>query len=187
MGLDLDPFEDNLHGHVTNKCKLCLQTVVELVYEILFQYKWFKKFLFALAVARGGGKFKPKAKICPRNETSTSLPSAPSNVTEEKPDTLSSTSLETEQCAQPVAENKLTNEDGLSAVTLEIVGTREPSKDNECSFPDKRSSESIKSSSQLVTVEDAGSRDALQSEVAMCDSNSVWHSSIGMLSSEVET
>lgn len=142
---------------------------------------------FTLAVARGGGKFKPKAKTHPRNETSTSLPSAPSTATEEKPVTLSSTSLETEQYAQPVAENKLTNEDGLSVVTLEIVGTREPSKDNECSFPDKRSSESIKSSSQLVTGEDAGSRDALQSEVAMCDSNSVWHSSIGMLSSEVET
>ncbi|KAL4615834.1 hypothetical protein ACB092_07G155500 [Castanea dentata] len=155
LGLDLDPFEDNLHGHVTSK-------------------------------SRGGGKFKPKAKIHPRNETSTSLPSAPSTATEEKPVMLSSTSLETEQYAQPVAENKLTNEDGLSAVTLEIVGTREPSKDNECSFPDKRSSESIKSSSQLVMGEDAGSRDALQSEVAMCDSNSVWHSSIGMLSSEVD-
>ncbi|XP_075674341.1 uncharacterized protein LOC142643554 isoform X1 [Castanea sativa] len=155
LGLDLDPFEDNLHGHVTSK-------------------------------SRGGGKFKPKAKIHPRNETSTSLPSAPSTATEEKPVTLSSTSLETEQYAQPVAENKLTNEDGLSAVTLEIVGTREPSKDNECSFPDKRSSESIKSSSQLVMGEEAGSRDALQSDVAMCDSNSVWHSSIGMLSSEVD-
>ncbi|KAM4089137.1 hypothetical protein ACB094_07G126500 [Castanea mollissima] len=155
LGLDLDPFEDNLHGHVTSK-------------------------------SRGGGKFKPKAKIHPKNETSTSLPSAPSTAAEEKPVMLSSTSLETEQYAQPVAENKLTNEDGLSAVTLEIVGTREPSKDNECSFPDKRSSESIKSSSQLVMGEDAGSRDALQSEVAMCDSNSVWHSSIGMLSSEVD-
>lgn len=170
------------------------QINVSYAYELLlnlymkfYSSKWFKKFLFTLAVARGGGKFKPKAEICPRNETSTSLPSAPSNATEEKPVTLSSTSLETEQYAQPVAENKLTNEDGLSAVTLQIVGTREPSKDNECSFPDKRSSESIKSSSQLVTGEDAGSRDALQSEVAMCDSNSVWHSSIGMLSSEVET
>ena len=100
MGLELDPFEDNPHGHVTNKYKLCLQTVVELVYEILFQYKWFKKFLFTLAVARGGGNFNPKAKIRPRNETSTSLPSASSNATEEKPVTLSSTSLETEQYTQ---------------------------------------------------------------------------------------
>ena len=148
--------------------------------------KWFKRFVFTLAAARAGGKFQPRSKSHPRNEISKSLPSAPSNETEEKAVTLTSGGLDTAPYPQlVVAENKLTIVDGQSVATLEIAGTREPSKDNEGSFPDKRSSESIKASSRLVTGDDAGSKDALHSEVTMCDSNSGWHSSIGMLS-EVE-
>ena len=59
----------------------------------------------------------------------------------------------------------------MSVATLEIVGTEQPSKDNEGSISDK-----------LVAGEDAGSKDA-HAEVATSDS---WHSSIGIFSSEVE-
>jgi hypothetical protein len=73
----------------------------------------------------------------------------------------------------------------MSVATLEIVGTKQPSKDNEGSFSDKRSLESVKASSKLVTGEDAGSKDA-HAEFATSDRNSGWHSSIGIFSSEVE-
>jgi hypothetical protein len=146
-----------------------------------------KRFAFTPAAARAGGKFQPKAKSCPRKETSTSLPSAPSNATEEKPITLTSTGFDTTQYDQPVvAEKNLTNVDGLSASTSEIMGTGEPSKNNEGPFPDKRSLESVKAKSKLMTEEAAGSKDALHSGVATCESNSDWQSSIGILSSEVE-
>ena len=145
-----------------------------------------KRFAFTPAAARAGGKFQPKAKSCPRKETSTSLPSAPSNATEEKPITLTSTGFDPTQYDQPVAENNLTNVDGLSASTSEIMGTGEPSKNNEGPFPDKRSLESVKAKSKLMTEEAAGSKDALHSGVATCESNSDWQSSIGILSSEVE-
>jgi hypothetical protein len=62
----------------------------------------------------------------------------------------------------------------MSVATLEIVGTKQPSKDNEGSISDK-----------LVAGEDAGSKDA-HAEVAMSDRNSGWHSSTGIFSSEVE-
>uniref|UniRef100_A0A2N9J4E0 Uncharacterized protein n=1 Tax=Fagus sylvatica TaxID=28930 RepID=A0A2N9J4E0_FAGSY len=152
LAKEVDDIWTHFHGHVTDK-------------------------------SRAGGKFQPRSKSHPRNEISKSLPSAPSNETEEKAVTLTSGGLDTAPYPQlVVAENKLTNVDGQSVATLEIAGTREPSKDNEGSFPDKRSLESIKASSRLVTGDDAGSKDALQSEVTMCDSNSGWHSSIGMLS-----
>ncbi|XP_059453368.1 uncharacterized protein LOC132183915 isoform X2 [Corylus avellana] len=125
--------------------------------------------------SKAGGKFKPKAKSRSGNKTSTSIPSAPI-ATEEKAVRLISTGLDTIQYAQPVvAENKLTNGDGMSVATLEIVGTKQPSKDDEGSISDK-----------LVTGEDAGSKDA-HAEVATSDRNSGWHSSIGIFSSEVDS
>ncbi|XP_059433730.1 uncharacterized protein LOC132166893 isoform X2 [Corylus avellana] len=127
-----------------------------------------------LAKSKAGGKFKPRAKSHSGNKTSTSVPSAPI-ATEEKAVRLISTGLDTAQYAQPVAENKLTNGDGMSVATLEIVVTNRPSKDHEGSISDK-----------LVTGEDAGSKDA-HAEVATSDKNSGWHSSIGIFSSEVDS
>ncbi|XP_062176701.1 uncharacterized protein LOC133881710 isoform X4 [Alnus glutinosa] len=136
--------------------------------------------------SKAGGKFQPKTKSRSGNKTSTSVPSAP-NATEEKAVRLTSTGLDTAQYAQPVvAENKLTNGDGMSVATSEIVGTQQHSKDNEGSFSDRRSLESIEASSKFVTGGDAGSKDA-HAEVSTSVRNSVWHSSIGIFSSEVDS
>lgn len=147
--------------------------------------KHFERFALNSSAAKAGGKFQPKTKSHSGNKTSTSVPSAP-NATEEKAVRLTSTGLDTAQYAQPVvAEDKLTNGDGMSVATSEIVGTQQHSKDNEGSFSDRRSLESVEASSKFVTGEDAGSKD-VHAEVATSVRNSVWHSSIGIFSSEVE-
>ena len=62
----------------------------------------------------------------------------------------------------------------MFVATLEIVGTKQPSKDNEGSISDK-----------LVAGEDASSKDAY-AKVATSNRNNGWHSSIGIFSSEIE-
>ncbi|XP_042944129.1 uncharacterized protein LOC122278106 isoform X5 [Carya illinoinensis] len=134
---------------------------------------------------KAGGKFQPKAKASAKNGTSTSVPSAPSGSTDENSVRLTPSGLETKQYAQPVvAEDKLTTADGISAATSEIVCINQKSKDNESSFTDNKSLESVKTSSQHVIGEDIGSKDALHPEVGTSESNIGWHSCIGILSAE---
>ncbi|XP_042944130.1 uncharacterized protein LOC122278106 isoform X6 [Carya illinoinensis] len=137
---------------------------------------------------KAGGKFQPKAKASAKNGTSTSVPSAPSGSTDENSVRLTPSGLETKQYAQPVvAEDKLTTADGISAATSEIVCINQKSKDNESSFTDNKSLESVKTSSQHVIGEDIGSKDALHPEVGTSESNIGWHSCIGILSAEIDS
>ncbi|KAG7960231.1 hypothetical protein I3843_10G113300 [Carya illinoinensis] len=73
------------------------------------------------------------------------------------------------------------------SATSEIVCINQKSKDNESSFTDNKSLESVKTSSQHVIGEDIGSKDALHPEVGTSESNIGWHSCIGILSAEIDS